>query len=257
MTDKILDDDSTGSTPSFEERWLLRPLKIGQIVFDFLFGIVMPILCFYFDPGIIRDDLSPVTSFSPLRLFIYVFSGLAIPTLALWLLLGRRLNKYLSGIIGGTLLTGAIICFMIGCLILPLTLAGLAYIIGFLGFIPFITTYVYARNGLRAMAQANARMPRRQLVALLLLGVTLIISIPAAVQWKVSQMVSESVAVILRTDAQPADDTVDRLKHLGWLVDTWPIIEAYDKPIDSTRKERLAKLYKEITGEDLQARLSD
>ena len=256
MKGGILDAD-TYPTPTFVERQFYHPPTIIQNNFDVALGVMMPILCFYFDPGILRNSslgfpMGP--PISQVSMFIYILSAMAIPTLVLWLWLGPRLKRW-SGIVGGMLLAGAILSFTIGVVILPLTFIGLIMLIGVLGFVPFLTAFVYLRNGLRAIAQANLTLPRFQLVGSVLLGATLIIGIPVIAQQQLTQIVNESMAQILRSDDQSVDEAISRAKSFKWLIDTRPILLAYEKETDPVRKERLAKAYQELEGEDIELRL--
>src|SRR3982751_3401848 len=73
-----------------------------QLVFDVIFGIVMPILCFYFDPGIIRGPYLRNTylSLDHLAISIFLFSGLAILGLSFWLGLRSQANRYAAILAG-------------------------------------------------------------------------------------------------------------------------------------------------------------
>src|SRR6185436_17575455 len=108
---------------------------------------------------------------------IYVLSGMAMATLALWFWLGPRL-KHASVFISTVLLTGGALSFIIGIVIVPLTIVGLCFGIGIFGLVPFFTAFVYLRNGFRAVEQADAAMSRFRLIASLLLSALLVIGIP-------------------------------------------------------------------------------
>ncbi len=255
MKGGILDADAY-PTPTFVERQFFHPPTIIQNNFDVALGVIMPILCFYFDPGILRNSSLGIGL--PIRqasVSIYILSALAIPTLVLWLWLGPRL-KHWSGFVGGVLLAGAILSFTIGVVIFPLTFIGLIMLVGVLGFVPFLTAFVYLRNGLRAIAQANLTLPRFQLVGSVLLGAVLAIGIPVIAQQQLTQIVNESMAQILRNDDQSVDGAIGRAKYFKWLIDTRPILLAYEKETDPVRKERLAKAYKELEGEDAETDLA-
>jgi len=258
MTIRLLDDAATYPAPSFVERQFDSAPTPEQIIFDMLLGIILPVLCFYFDPGIIHGNVEGVSVAALLphnQVAIYSLSGLAIVTLAVWLGLGSRL-KHANGAVGVALLTGALFSFTIGIVIFPLTIMGLVIGVGVLGFVPFITALVYLRNGIRAIKQAKARMPRFSLVASLLLGAGLITGIPLAAQWKTSQMVSESMAVILQGDNQAATDrAINRLQSVKWLVDKNQVFQTYQQATDIDYKKRLARLYAAITGETVEQRL--
>jgi hypothetical protein len=75
----------------FKARQLSAARTPAQVVFDVVFGILMPVFCFYFDPGIVRAGLS--TPVGELSLFIYAFSGFAIIVLMVWLFFGDRMGS--------------------------------------------------------------------------------------------------------------------------------------------------------------------
>ncbi len=156
---------------SFWRRQFSSSRTIPQLVYDVIFGIVLPILCFKFDPIVFSGrgagtDIVPIAQF---RSFVYLFSALSIVTLVVWLLTYRAL-KSAGGIIAGVLLSGAVCSLLIGVLILPLSIIGLMFIIGALGFTPFFTAFVYLRNGVRAMKSAGFYISYSKLVSSLLSG---------------------------------------------------------------------------------------
>ncbi len=222
----------------------------GQVVFDVVFGVLMPVFCFYFDPGIVRGGFS--TPIGEMSFFIYVFSGLAIVTLSIWLGFGPRIGSA-KGIVCGMLVAAAIISTSIGVLILPLTLIGLFVVIGVLGFVPFITGFVYLRNGLRAVRQAGDRSPR---MATVILSALLALGIPGAAQWAVIEIVEQSVAEILDEKSPSFDASVSMIRMLRSIVDTDRFVREYEKEPNPERRERLGRAYKEITGVEIETRLS-
>ncbi|HXU07982.1 MAG TPA: hypothetical protein VN743_03220, partial [Blastocatellia bacterium] len=97
----ILFNDAIEERTGFWRRQLGATYTARQVVFDVVFGILMPLVCFYFDPGIIRETRS--TALGEFSIFIYGFSGVAILTLSVWIFLGDRLRS-LTPIFGGVLL---------------------------------------------------------------------------------------------------------------------------------------------------------
>src|ERR1700749_3867876 len=62
-----------------------------QLHFDVAFGLVVPVLCFIFDPVVFRGGfLREGGAFQSFRLFAYAASALEIATLACWLFVVRR-----------------------------------------------------------------------------------------------------------------------------------------------------------------------
>lgn len=249
----ILANHAIEDKGGFWARQLSGPRTPGQLVFDFVFGIVMPVFCFYLDPGIVRAGLfSPV---GELSLFIYAFSGLAIIALFVWLVFGHRMGS-LGTIFGGVLVAGAIVSTSIGVLILPLTLIGILVVIGLLGFVPFITGFVYLRNALRAINYSGASASRLPRFAIVVFSAVIAIALPGVAQWKVNDIAKQSTAEILDQNTQSIDAPVARIKRLRLVVDTDRFVREYEKESSPARKERLGRAYKEITGEEIERRLS-
>jgi hypothetical protein len=126
-------------------------------MFDVMFGILMPVLCFLLDPGIIRGRAGPVFVDFPLSQYsfaIYGLSAFAMPAIVLGLLLGHRIRAW-GGLIAGVLLSAAVCSFLIGVIILPLSLLGLIVVVGILGFTPLLTAFVYLRNAVRSFKQGS------------------------------------------------------------------------------------------------------
>jgi hypothetical protein len=231
-----------------------------QTIFDIIFGVAMPVLCFLLDPGIIGKGLLSPGSFLfrpiyPYNFFVYALSAMAILSLAAWLFAGRRLGKWSSFFVG-VFLPGAMLSFAIGCFIFPLTLMGLVALIGLLGLTPFFTAFVYLRNGVRAMRASRASSRRSQIIATALLGAVVIAGISTAGQIVISKMTAESIDQILHSEAAP-DEAVARLRYLRSFVDVAPLFHEYEKETDPARKDRLAKAYEEITRENIESLFID
>lgn len=131
---------------------------------DVIGGIVLPLICLFFDP-IVFYNATPYECTWPLLGFFvppaagYVAIGLSLGVLAVWLLFGPRLTLG-AGFIGGALWASAFCTAMLGLLLLPYTLLSFLLIfqvgpIGVLGFTPWLTAYVFLRNAQAAWAQAR------------------------------------------------------------------------------------------------------
>ena len=249
--------DAKSGKWSFWRRQFGGRVTVPQLTYDFMFGIILPVLCFIFDP-IVFSGRGFVTGIVPLAQYkslVYLFSALSIVTLGGWLLAYRAV-KAAGGIIAGILLSGAACSLLIGILILPLSLIGLMIIIGILGFIPFFTAFVYLRNGIRAMRSAESYVSHPKLVGSLLLGAFLITAFPYAAYTGVNRMVSQSINDLTKDDPQAVENAIRRLKYVGWSGDMDKIVWAYSKEQDQARKQNLARAYKEITGNDIENRLA-
>lgn len=227
-----------------------------QLIFDVTVGVVAPFLCFVFDPIVFNDSFGGppfIPALSHLKLLVYSFSGLAIITLSLWLILRGRSGR-LNAIIAGVLLTGSLFSLLIGVLILPLSLLGLIVLIGVFGFTPFLVAFVYLRNGVRALNTAKPLLDRPQLASLLLLGAVLIITPPVIAHWQVNRIVTQSMNDLLTGDAHAAESATERLRYLGWAADLDRVVTRYSAETDQTKKDTLAKAYRELTGKDIRSR---
>ena len=245
--------DLTTDKEGFWRRQISLSRTTPQLVFDVLFGVLMPLACFYLDPGIIGGTMA--ASFLRLKVLVYTLSILAILTLSLWLIIGHRAKS--SGVIfGGILLVGAIASFVIGVVILPLTLIGIFFIIGILGFVPFITAFVYLRNGVKAIRLTSSTLGRPVLVGAILSSAIVFSALPGIAQWEFDRVVEDSVNQILSGDSIAAEAAVRKARYFRWIVDTDRIALEYQQESENERRERLARAYKEITGQDIESRLA-
>src|SRR5688572_30389146 len=96
-----------------------------QIIFDSLFGVVLPILCLVLDPFIFNDNLflrSPIGQF---RVFAYIGISIGILVLVIRLMLGTRLNDNGNSSVVGILLFGAFFSFVLGLALIPFSFMAL------------------------------------------------------------------------------------------------------------------------------------
>lgn len=143
------------------KNWLQRAWSpeptLGHLIFDFAFGVVAPLLCLYFDPGLFRSN-DPC--FGPLLggtgPFVYVAIGSGTFLLAIWLIANRWITKGRS-LFAGAFLGGTIFAFLLGLAMLPFSLIGLLLFgLGALGVMPFLVALVYWRNARMAWSEVGA-----------------------------------------------------------------------------------------------------
>ena len=242
---------------SFWRRQYASEVTTPQVAYDLIFGVVFPILCFIFDPIVFAADASrfEIIPVSQYKWFVYLFSALSIITLVVWML-ANRFVKSGGGIIAGILLSAAACSFVIGIVILPLSLLGLMFVIGVLGFIPFFTAFVYLRNGIRALNITEPLVSRPALVGTLLFGALLVLGPPYAAHASINYMVTQAINDLTSADPVAVDHAVRRLKWIGWSGDTDELVWAYSREQDQARRQNLARAYKEITGNDIDTRLA-
>jgi len=227
-----------------------------QQIFDVVFGLIAPILCFYFDPIVFKGQFVGESNLQSYQLFAYGVTAVEVSVLAVWLLFGTRLGGW-SKLVGGVLISGAVFSAAIGVAILPLSIIGLILVIGIFGFIPFITAFVYLRVGWRALKTEERTAPASWASALLI-GAILSLGIPAMLSLYVSRTASRSVDVILHGSPQQAQVALAQLRRLPLIPrqNLEPLVQAYMIEQDSKRKATLKDSYRLLAGEDIDQRIA-
>lgn len=228
-----------------------------QIKFDIATGIVLPVLCLLFDPFVFRAGILGQPLAGQFQLFAYGFIAIEIIALAVWLALGSRAGEW-CGVIGGIMLAGVLFSLAIGIWMLPFTLFGLLFILGALGFTPFLAALIYLRNARRALKAAAVQMPRAGLFVTLLFGATLAVGAPTFADWRINQLIERSLIEVLNGDDAQADASALKLRPVRWFAsgELDQVVWAYGRATDPQRKERLARAYLKITGDDITRRLA-
>jgi hypothetical protein len=122
-----------------------------QVAFDLAAGILLPLVCLAADPIVFRGDSFMPPLLGHRALLCYAAIGTSLLALALWLLCRRP-----AALLAGFLLAGALFALLLGVFLLPFSMIGLfANGLGALGLSPFLTAFVFWRNGLRAWARAG------------------------------------------------------------------------------------------------------
>jgi hypothetical protein len=246
--------------PERRQRFLRRQLQteatLAQLIFDVTAGIVLPILCLVFDPLVFRGGIIGAPVLGSFQFFAYVMIGIEMAALGVWLAAGRRAGEW-CGILGGMMLAGAVGSALIGLLLFPLSVIGMVFGVGFLGFTPFVTAFIYWRNARRARAVAGAAMSHAAVCLTLLLGASVPFGVPAFAQWRVNHMIERSLSEVAGGDEARADNAARRLSYFSPFVNVKfdEMVLAYGRETDAARKERLARAYRKITGDDIETRL--
>lgn len=177
--------------------------------------------------------------------------GVGIATLVLWLSLGSRLGSWGCGVASGVLLACSLFAGGLGLVLLPFSLIGLMILIGALGLVPFLTATTFARNGIRAYIHARTMTGRRRAWRSMVLGEALVIGVPGVLQSVVSRAVRHAIADVARGDPS----AMARLRAWSRYAPRDGLVWSYVAEADPVRKERLARAYHDLTGEDVQQRL--
>jgi len=250
----ILWDPPAAPQPRFWRRQFALVPTPAQNTFDSIFGVILPVLCFMADPVVLKGTMLTPPMYGKFQLVVYVISTVEMGAFLVWRTFPKQVCGFAS-IFAGVFFAGAVFSGVIGLAILPMTLFALLFMIGILGFIPFLTAFVYLRTGARAFRVSlhDPRASRR--LAGIALGAALAIALPnfATTQWEA--IVSSSVNTLIYGDAAEADAAAHRLKRLRIIPTAYRdrIAEAYGNEFDPVKRERLRRAYEEITGTDVKA----
>ncbi len=221
----------------------------GQRWFDVMFGIVAPVVCLIFDPGVLRADGPEL--FGPLkeaRLFAYLVIAAGILGLG-YFLVTRRASLFLAGMLHGA----ALFSLAVGVVLLPMSVLGLLFVIGVLGFTPFVSGFVMWRNAQRCREAAMARGNGWRVVAL---GAAMMLGVPMGVQASLWMLANRAMARVIGGGGDVSREVrVLRLVRVAARTDA--IVEAYQRTDDVRERARLAAAYGEITGEKIERRIGE
>lgn len=143
------DEGGVKGAMSFWQRQFCSRRTQAQLWFDVVFGLGLPLACVWFDPVVFRSPSgSKGVIFGAFALFGYGCFALGWIALLFWLGFDRA-----SGVLAGMLAGGAWFACVVGLRLLPLSLIALVVLIGAIGFTPFLTAFVFARNGWRVYAR--------------------------------------------------------------------------------------------------------
>lgn len=246
---------NTNGGPRFWRRQFGDAQTRAQLRFDVIFGLVLPVLCFVFDPIVFRSSsglLGHDGVYHFMRLFAYSASALEMATLACWLFVIRKYPAW-SRPAGGVMAAGAFFAFALGLAILPFSIVGLMFVgVGALGFIPFVTALVYLRNARRALKlNRSGAAVRGSATAFFAFGLAFALGMPAVAQRGATRIVrSASADVVAGGELSPPRQRLIRaLTFLSGETFEY-LVRAHDREPDAERKSRLAEAYWEVTGKE-------
>jgi hypothetical protein len=241
----------------FWRRQFAKDQTQAQQIFDVIFGVIAPVLCFYFDPVVFKSGLvgQMVGDLKAYQMFAYSVAAINVPVLAIWLSFGKRLKRW-SSFIGGILVCGSVFSALVGIAILPLTLLGLLLLIGILGFIPFITAFVYFRVGLRAF-KCEEKTNQASWALALVIAAILSLGLPALLSFCVSRFVSQSIEIVLHGSPEQAQVALARLRRIPFIPeqDLASLMSAYTVEKNLERKAILKEFFRQLTGDDIDVRI--
>jgi hypothetical protein len=151
---------------------------IAQQKFDWVFGVGLPIVCTAADPIVFRTwPGSGQALLGQYKIFAYALSIVSIMSMTAWLLWGHRLGE-LRPYLGGIFLAGSMISAIVGLILFPFSLLGMFFFWGFLGFTPLLSSFVYLRNGVRAIKGSKLDSPTRAVYQAVILAALYSLIVP-------------------------------------------------------------------------------
>lgn len=246
-------NDKNKSKRGFWQQQFQKESTKSQRKFDWIFGVILPVICFVFDPIVFKGDAWGAAFLGSYKPFAYILSFVSVMAIAAWLIWDEKL-KWLNGILSGFFAVGGIISLAVGILLFPFSLLGLIMLIGALGFTPLFTSIVFLRNASRSYQAAKPFLQKKLLINAFVLSAILSFAFPAILNLKIKETLDE----IEKGDVQTIHAKAQNLKYVAPLVNFDLIALFYHRSAKDERKtekmKAIAEVYKEITGEDIETK---
>jgi hypothetical protein len=221
----------------------------GQKYFDGLFGIILPVICFFFDPIVFRTNDLGAPLAGQFKPFAYILSFVSIMALMAFMIWGAKL-KWLNGFLSGLFAVGAIVSLFVGIALFPFSVMGLVVLIGALGFTPLFTAFVYWRNAVRAYKITKPVLGINLLVKSMMLTAMFNLITPAIINIKIQK----GLETLQNGNPSEIRRTAQRLRLVAPLVDFTKLYQKYDATgnIEIAQQNlALAESYKMLTGKEM------
>lgn len=234
--------NNTKSIGFWKRQFQLEPTR-KQRVFDYLFGIILPVICFTFDPRVFNGNYPWLGNYKP---FAYLLSFVSILALLAFMLWGKEL-KWLNGFLSGFFALGGTISLIVGIIIFPLSVVGLIILIGALGFTPLFTAFVYWRNATRSYQYAKPLLGEQVLIYSAVLSILFGFVTPFIVNVKIQR----ELKAIEIGDVQTIQEKTENLWIVSPILNPSNVWEAsFHEEMYSPRKKALRESYKTLSGDD-------
>ncbi len=241
--------ERTEHKAGFWKRQFQAEFTTKQKTFDWTFGIILPVICCFFDPIVFRSTGFGENLLGDFKPFAYILSFVSIMSLLAFMLWGRRL-QWLNGFLSGLFAIGAIISLGVGVVLLPISLMGLVILIGALGFTPLFAAFVYWRNAVRAYKNAYPVLGRNLLLRAMVLSAMFSFITPGIINIKIHQ----ALETMKNGDAQTIVRTLKRLKYVAPLVDFYTLsrkLRQNNAIKNNDERQAVTDSYRELTGRNL------
>ena len=251
MTILKLKEEKTAPQKRFWRRQFQTESTNSQKKFDWIFGVVLPVICFVFDPIVFKGDGWGAAYLGTYKPFAYLLSFVSVMAMSAWLIWGEKL-KWLNTFLAGLFIVGGIVSLGISIILLPISLLGLFVIIGALGFTPVFSAVVYLRNSLRAYQAAKPFLEKSVVVYSFALSALFSAVVPSVINAEINRVLEN----VIKGDARTVRAEIQNLKYIAPLINFDALALHYHRSATEEREtekmKAIAAIYKEMTGEDLE-----
>ncbi len=236
----------------FWRRQFQKESTHSQETFDWFFGVIMPVICFAFDPIVFETIGIGKSYLGNYKPFAYILSFISVMAMSSFLIWGKKL-KWVNGFLAGLFITGSIVSFLVGLFILPISLIGLIILIGALGFTPLFSSFVFLRNSIRSYSFAKTCFTRNVLIRSSILSLIFSFTIPLVINLETQKLIND-----MKTgDVQTIRRNTQYLKFVAPITNFDSLLEDWrgEENLDEKQKA-ISKAYEELTGENFQRKLN-
>ncbi len=222
-------------------------------IFDIVFGIIFPLICFYVEWQGINIMFAPTRIIPwPLRTPLYLTVLICSAALVIHHTTRPSWRWVNTMFIGPSFLVGGFLALGMGVILAPMTMVGLIMIIGILGFVPFFTMFAYWRGFIYLVK--NTQPDYSFTLLLMLICACLLILFIVGAGMYANHLVAYYEDMVLSDRAYNFRTGLDGLKK--YKLFTWNdysrILMEYGR-CDAEKKKRLTQAYHELTEEDIES----
>ncbi len=222
-----------------------------QKIFDWIFGVGLPVICFVFDPIVFKNNGVGNAILGNLKPFAYLLSFISVLAMSAWLIWGAKL-KVFGVFFAGAFAVGGMISLIVGIVLVPFSLIGLIFLVGILGFTPLFSAIVFLRNAIRAYHAAKPFIEKPILIYSVVLSAIFSLMLPAVVNLEIKR----SFENIKNGDVQTVRAEAKKLKYVAPLVNFEGLALLYfssssSEEQRSEKMKEIAEFYEEMTGKDI------
>lgn len=232
-------------TKAFWRRQFQKESTESQRIFDWMFGVLLPVGCFLLDPIVFKGFR--LTLMGEAKPFAYSLSFVSIMSLFAFKLWGENL-KWLNGFLCGLFIVAGIVSSLLGIVLLPFSVIGAIFLIGILGFTPLFAGFVYLRNAVRCYQLSKPFVETKVLVNYIALGIVLSITLPLIL----NANIENEIRTMQQGNTQEIREAANKLKYVAPLADFNKLAEVSCDENDVEKNKALFESYYKLTGESME-----